>query len=91
MSVLIQTAPGELALAHLRGGTSTGDSGNGNVDNRANFGSVDSFLCPRPAVVTTASFATKNESTESVAAALEQSALHLFLAAEVPATIEAVS
>ena len=85
MSVLIQTAPGE--FAHLRGGTSTSTGGNGNVDNRADFGSVDSFLCPRPTVVPTVSFATKNESTESIAAALEQSALLLFLAAEVPATI----
>ena len=61
--------------------------GNGNVDNRADFGSVVSFLCPKVTIVPMVSFATKNETTESIAATLEQSALHLFLAAEVPATI----
>ena len=65
--------------------------GNGNVDNRADFGSVVSFLCPKVTVVPTVSFATKNETTESIAAALEQSALHLFLAANAPATLSIVS
>ena len=85
----MQIGPGE--FAHLRGGTSTCDSGNGNVDHRADFGSVDFVLCPKVTVGTTVSFATKTKSTESIAATLEQSALHLFLAAKVPASIQAVS
>jgi hypothetical protein len=64
------------------GASSTGDSGNGNVDNRADFESVVSFLRPRPTIVpmVSLSFCNKNE-TESIAAAQEQSALHSHLAA----------
>ena len=47
---------------------------------------VVSFLCPKVTVVATVSFARKNETIESIAATLEQSALHMFLAAEVPAS-----
>ena len=52
---------------------------------------VVSFLCPKVAGVPPASFARKNETIESIAATLEQSALHMFLAAKVPASIQAVS
>ena len=52
---------------------------------------VVSFLCPKVTVVATVSFARKNETIESIAVTLEQSALHMFLAAEVPASIQTVS
>ena len=84
MSILIQTAPGE--LAHLEAElqlaiVATATSITGRILGQS------IFLRPRPAGVPPASFATKNETTESIAATLEQSALHLFLAAEVPASI----
>ena len=46
---------------------------------------------PKVTIVAMVSFARKNETIESIAATLEQSALHLFLAAEVPASIQTVS
>ena len=52
---------------------------------------VVSFLCPKVTVVATVSFARKNETIESIAATLEQSALHMFLAAKVSARIKVVS
>ena len=66
-------------------------SGNGNLYNARIGIPVGSFLCPKVTVVPTVSFARKNEPIESIAATLEQSALHMFLAAEVPASIKAVS
>jgi hypothetical protein len=89
MSILIQTAPGE--LAHLEAElqlaiTETATSITGRILGQSIF-----FLRPRPAGVPPASIATKTKSTESIAAALEQSALYLFLAANVPATTKVVS
>ena len=52
---------------------------------------VDLCVCLRPTGVPLVPIATINKSTGSIAAALEQSALHLFLAAEVPASIQTVS
>ncbi len=66
-------------------------SGNGNLYNARIGIPVVSFLCPKVTVVATVSFARKNETIESIAVALEQSALHLFLAAKAPASIKAVS
>ena len=66
-------------------------SGNGNLYNARIGIPVVSFLCPKVTIVAMVSFARKNETIESIAATLEQSALHLFLAAEVPASIQAVS
>ena len=66
-------------------------SGNGNLYNARIGIPVDSFLCPKVAGAQPASFARKNESIESIAATLEQSALHMFLAAEVPASTRTVS
>jgi hypothetical protein len=85
MSIFIQTAPGE--LAHLEAELQLAIAGTATSITGRILGQSIYFLRPRPEVVTTASFATKNKSTESIAAALEQSALHLFLAANVPATI----
>ena len=89
MTILIQIGPGE--FAHLRGGTSTCDSGNGIQYNARIVIPVGSFLCPKVTIVAMVSFARKNEPIESIAVTLEQSALHMFLAAEVPASIQAVS
>ena len=66
-------------------------SGNGNLYNACIGIPVDSFLCLRPAGAQPAPIASRNESIESIAVTLEQSALHMFLAAEVPASIKAVS
>ena len=66
-------------------------SGNGNLYNARIGIPVVSFLCPKVTIVAMVSFARKNETIESIAATLEQSALHLFLAAEVPASIQTVS
>ena len=52
---------------------------------------VVSFLCPKVAGAQPASFARKNETIESKLATLEQSALHMFLAAKAPASTWAVS
>ena len=52
---------------------------------------VVSFLCPKVAGAQPASFARKNETIESIAATLEQSALHMFLAAKAPASTRTVS
>ena len=52
---------------------------------------VDFFLCPKVAGAQPASFARKNETIESKLATLEQSALHMFLAAKAPASTWAVS
>ena len=43
------------------------------------FISVDSFLCLRPTIVSMVPIARRNESIESIAATLAQSALHLLL------------
>ena len=61
-------------------------SGNGNLYNFRIVIPVDFFLCPKVTVVATVSFARKNEPIESIAVTLEQSALHMFLAAKVPAS-----
>ena len=61
-------------------------SGNGIQYNFRIVIPVVSFLCPKVTVVATVSFARKNETIESIAATLEQSALHMFLAAKVPAS-----
>ena len=66
-------------------------SGNGIHYNARIVIPVVSFLCPKVTVVPTVSFARKNETIESIAATLEQSALHMFLAAKAPASIKAVS
>ena len=66
-------------------------SGNGNLYNARIGIPVGSFLCPKVTIVAMVSFARKNEPIESIAATLEQSALHLFLAAKAPASIKAVS
>ena len=66
-------------------------SGNGNLFNARIGIPVGSFLCPKVTIVAMVSFARKNEPIESIAATLEQSALHMFLAAKVPASIQAVS
>ena len=52
---------------------------------------VVSFLCLRPTVVATVSFARKNETIESKFRTLEHFPLHMFLAAKAPASTEAVS
>ena len=85
MSVFIQTAPGE--FAHLRGGTSTKNMATATSITGRILGQSIHFFVAKDTGAQPVSFATKNESTESVAAALEQSVLHLFLAAEVPASI----
>ena len=66
-------------------------SGNGNLYNARIGIPVVSFLCLKVTGVPPASFARKNETIESIAVTLEQSALHLFLAAKAPASIQAVS
>ena len=66
-------------------------SGNGNLYNARIVIPVGSFLCPKVTGAQPVSFARKNETIESIAATLEQSALHMFLAAKVPASIRAVS
>ena len=68
-------------------------SGNGIQFNARIVIPVGSFLCPKvtSTIVAMVSFARKNEPIESKLATLEQSALHMFLAAEVPASIKAVS
>ena len=52
---------------------------------------VVSFLCPKVTVVATVSFARKNETIESKFRTLELFPLHMFLAAEVSASIRTVS
>ena len=79
MSVLIQTAPGE--LAHLRGGTSTKNMATATSITGRTLGQSFHY---------DGTFCNKNETTESIAATLEQSALHLFLAANAPATLSIV-
>ena len=66
-------------------------SGNGNLYNFRIVIPVVSFLCPKVTIVAMVSFARKNETIESKLATLEQSALHMFLATEVPASTWAVS
>ena len=66
-------------------------SGNGIQYNFRIVIPVVSFLCSKVTVVATVSFARKNETIESKLATLEQSALHLFLAAKAPASTWAVS
>ena len=66
-------------------------SGNGNLYNARIGIPVGSFLCPKVTGAQPVSFARKNEPIESIAATLEQSALHMFLAAEVPASISELS
>ena len=68
-------------------------SGNGNLYNFRIVIPVVSFLCPKVTGAQPVSFARKNETIESIAATLEQSALHMFLAAIslAPASIKAVS
>ena len=52
---------------------------------------VVSFLCPKVTVVATVSFARKNETIESKFKTLDLFPLHMFLAAEVPASTRVVS
>ena len=65
--------------------------GNGILNNVRIGIPVDLFLCLRPTVVSTVSFARKNKSIESKFRTLELFPLHMFLAAKVPASIRAVS
>ena len=88
MSVFIQTAPGE--FAQLRGGTSTNLVATA-TSITGRILSQSFHFCPKVTVVPTVFFATLNETTESIAATLEQSALHLFLAANAPASLSIVS
>jgi len=74
-----------------RSAKSVGLSGNG-IQYNVRIGiPVDFFLCPKVTVVATVSFARKKKSIESKLATLEQSALHMFLAAKAPASTKAVS
>ena len=76
-------SPGALSGDALQRGSF---SGNGNFYNSRIGIPVVSFLCQNVAGVPPASFARRNETIESIAATLAQYALHLFLAAEVPAS-----
>ena len=66
-------------------------SGNGNLYNARIVIPVGSFLCPKVTIVAMVSFARKNETIESKFRTLELFPLHMFLAAEVSASIKAVS
>ena len=86
--VLTDVASFETTQIILVAGTSAAKNRcNADCSSAAAIDSVDFVLVAKDTVVPTVTFGHKNETTESIAATLEQSALHLFLAANVPATI----